>query len=181
MVKAKIADAALIVAVLSRDATRPIGAHIPLRAQAGACLSSCPRHVYGCRRRRRQRRRCRRRSRIASCDIYVSTRCKNDMAINIENGCPLSSQSVLFFTDQTRRGHPFLTFRGIRGHPFLKKGEWMGHPFSQNGHPFFQNTIFGGHQLQPVTPFKIKKGNPATHTFRAPHRSQVGQAITKPF
>ena len=156
------------MAVLSRDATRPIGAHIPLRAQAGACLSSCPRHVYGCRRRRRQRRRCRRRSRTASCDIYVSTRCKNDLAIKIENGCPLSSQSVLFFTDRTRQGHPFLTFRSIRGHPFLKTWEWRGIRFHKMGIRFFKTPFLEGISCNQLLLLKLKKAI-QQHTRFAPH------------
>ena len=90
----------------------------------------------------------------------------------------LLPQALAVFGDQNRkRMPPLVAFRPIfyrskspgasafviSRHPRASVSQNVGvegHPFSQIGHPLFQNTSFGGHQLQPVILFKIKKGQP---------------------
>ena len=73
----------------------------------------------------------------------------------MKTDAPAPVCATYFLIGKVDMGHPFSCFEGIRGHPFPETWELMGHPFSQNGHPFFQNTIFGGHQAQPVRSFKV--------------------------
>ena len=68
---------------------------------------------------------------------------------------------------------------GIRFSETWENVGMEGHPFSQNGHPFDLKPYFGGHQAQPVAPFKILKDGPPRFFGKA--TIELRHARTKQF
>ena len=74
---------------------------------------------------------------------------------------PLLKCGWTHFYEEDAPGASVFMFRGHPGASVSRNVGVEGHPFPKNGHPFFQNASFEGHQAQPVAPFKMKKGDPA--------------------
>ena len=92
---------------------------------------------------------------------------------------PALSRATHFY----KQNAPRASVLAIRGHPrasVLRNVGVEGHPFSQNGHPLNQNAILGGHQAQPVAPFRILRAFLRTHVF-ANSTTKLGLTLAKQF